>query len=159
MVQRTSFLYFWLHCQTVRLHFSGECQTFEPYHPPQSPHLILPESRWTPGNRDLAVCKALSLAPCAFLGNGPAFFLREARHDGQQDFAFTVEGPDAFLFKIDLDAVFLQLPDGGQGVDRVPCKAADGLGDDQVSLARLFDTIYDEPKKCTRPKNRVHLLR
>ena len=30
MVQRTSFLYFWLHCQTVRLHFSGECQTFEP---------------------------------------------------------------------------------------------------------------------------------
>ena len=37
------------------------------------------------GNRDLAVCKALSLAPCAVLRNGPAFFLREARHDGQQD--------------------------------------------------------------------------
>ena len=35
---------------------------------------------------DLAVCKTLSLAPCAVLGNGPAFFLREARHDGQQDF-------------------------------------------------------------------------
>ena len=30
------------------------------------------------GNRDLAVCKALSLAPCAVLGNGPAFLLREA---------------------------------------------------------------------------------
>jgi len=34
---------------------------------------------------DLAVRKSLSLAPCAVLGNGPAFFLREARHDGQQD--------------------------------------------------------------------------
>ena len=30
------------------------------------------------GNRDLAVCKSLSLAPCAVLRNGPAFFLREA---------------------------------------------------------------------------------
>ena len=37
------------------------------------------------GNRDLAVCKAFSLTPRAVLGNGPAFFLREARHDGQQD--------------------------------------------------------------------------
>ena len=59
-------------------------------------------------NRDLTVCKAFSLAPCAVLGNGPAFFLREARHDGQQDFSLTVEGPDAFLLKIDLDAVFLK---------------------------------------------------
>ena len=39
------------------------------------------------------------------------------------------------LLEIDLDAVFLQLPDGGQGIDRVPRKAADGLGDDQVDLA------------------------
>jgi len=30
---------------------------------------------------DLAVCKTLSLAPRAVLGDGPTFFLREARHD------------------------------------------------------------------------------
>ena len=76
---------------------------------------------------------------------GPAFFLREARHDGQQNFAFAVEGPDVFFLKIDLDAVFLQLPDGGQGVDRVPRKAADRLGDDQVDLAvhRIRDHAFE----------------
>ena len=84
-------------------------------------------------DRDLAVCKTLSLAPCAVLGNGPAFFLRKARHDGQQDFSLAVKGPDVFLLEIDLDAVFLQLPDGGQGVNRVPRKTADGLGDDSSS--------------------------
>ena len=62
-------------------------------------------------DRDLAICKTLSLAPCAVLGNGPAFFLREARHDGQQDFAFAVKGPDVFLLKVDLDAVFLEFWD------------------------------------------------
>ena len=64
------------------------------------------------------------LAPRAVLGNGPAFFLREARHDGQKDFAFTIEGLDVFFFKIDLDTVFLRLPDGGQGINCVPHKAA-----------------------------------
>ena len=124
------------------------------------PHWCLPAGVGTPSSvsvlampcgvmplrdRDLAVCKALSLAPCAVLGDGPAFFLREARHDGQQDFAFTVEGPDVFLLEIDLDAVFLQLSDGGQGVDCVPRKAADGLGDDQVDLAvhRIRDHAFE----------------
>ena len=34
---------------------------------------------------DLLCDRILPLAPCAVLGNGSAFFLREARHDGQQD--------------------------------------------------------------------------
>ncbi|MBQ1491241.1 MAG: hypothetical protein IIZ39_04720 [Blautia sp.] len=34
---------------------------------------------------NLAICKTLSLALHAVLGNGPTFFLSEARHDGQQD--------------------------------------------------------------------------
>ena len=56
-----------------------------------------------------------------------------------------LEGPDVFFLKIDLDAVFLQLPDGGQGVDRVPRKAADRLGDDQVDLAvhRIRDHAFE----------------
>ena len=35
----------------------------------------------------------------------------------------------------------LQLPDRRQGVNRVPGKAADRLGDDEVYFARLFDTM------------------
>ena len=41
-------------------YMGGECQTFEPYHPPQSPHLILPESRWTPLWRFLPLVRMAS---------------------------------------------------------------------------------------------------
>ena len=43
-----------------------------------------------------------------------------------------VKGPDVFLFKIRLNALVLQLADGGQAVDCVSGKAADGLGDDEI---------------------------
>lgn len=86
-------------------------------------------------NRDLAVCKALSLTPCAVLGNAAAFFLSQGGHDGQQQFAFAIECPDVLFFKIDLNTGFLELADGGQAVYGVSGKSADRLGDDEVNFA------------------------
>lgn len=83
----------------------------------------------------LAVGKPLSLTPGHILRNGTAFFLRKARHDGQQQFAFAVKGVDVFFFKIDLYAFFLQLADGDQAVDRISGKSADRFRDDEVHLA------------------------
>ncbi|MDY6320961.1 MAG: hypothetical protein SPL44_08150, partial [Bacteroidales bacterium] len=87
------------------------------------------------GNRDLAVCESLPLAPGAVLGNGSGFLLCEARHDGDQELSFAVEGPDVFLFKVALDSLVLEVSDGSQGIDRVPGKSADRLCDDQVNLS------------------------
>lgn len=44
------------------------------------------------------------------------------------------------FLKIALDAVFLELADGGQAVHRVPGKPADALGHDEVHLNVVFDT-------------------
>ena len=85
-------------------------------------------------DRNLAVCKALSLSPCAVLGNAAAFLLRQRAHDGNEQLALAVESPDILLFKIALDAFFLELSDGRQAVHGVAGKAADALGDDQVNL-------------------------
>ena len=86
------------------------------------------------GNGNLAVCKPLTLAPGTVLGNAAAFFLGKRGHDRQHQFALAVEGPDVFLFKVDLNTLVLQPADGGQAVDRVSGKTADGLGDDEVNL-------------------------
>ena len=67
-------------------------------------------------NTDLSVCKALSLAPSAVLGNAAAFFLCQRGHDGKQQLALTVESPDVLFFKIDLNTGLLELADGGQAV-------------------------------------------
>ena len=97
------------------------------------PHVVAQKS--LERNRDLAVCKPLPLAPCAVLGNGPGLFLRQRGHDRQQKFTLAVEGPDVFFFKIDLDVVLLEFPDGSQAIDCVSGKAADRLRDNQVDLA------------------------
>ena len=76
-------------------------------------------------NSDLTVCKALSLAPRAVLGNAATFFLRKAGHDGQEQFALAIKGPDVFFFKIHLDAFFLELANGSQAIDCVSSKSAD----------------------------------
>ena len=47
---------------------------------------------------------------------------------------------DILLFKINLYAFFLQLPDGGKAVDRVTGKSADRLGHDKVQLNVVYDT-------------------
>ena len=51
------------------------------------------------------------------------------------DIALAVKCPDVLLFKIALDAVFLELADGGQAVHRVPGKPADALGHDEVDAS------------------------
>lgn len=60
---------------------------------------------------------------------------RQRGHDRQQKLTLAVEGPDVFFFKIDLDVVLLEFPDGSQAIDCVSGKAADRLRDNQVDLA------------------------
>ena len=86
------------------------------------------------GHGDLPVSKSLSLAPRAVFRDAPALFLGQAGHDRQQQFALGIKGPYPFFFKIDLDAVLFQLPDGRQAVYGIPGEAADRLCDNQVDL-------------------------
>jgi hypothetical protein len=53
---------------------------------------------------DLAVCKAFPLSLGDIFGNGTAFFLGKARHDGQQQFTLAVKGVDVLFFKVDFYA-------------------------------------------------------
>ena len=87
-------------------------------------------------NRHLAVRHPFAMPPGDVLGNAPAFLLRKAGHDGYQEFAFAVERPDVFFFKVALGSVCLQVPDGGKAVHRVPGETADALRYDEVDLAR-----------------------
>ena len=84
------------------------------------------------GHGDLPVSKSLSLAPRAVFRDAPALFLGQAGHDRQQQFALGIKGPYPFFFKIDLDAVLFQLPDGRQAVYGIPGEAADRLCDNDV---------------------------
>ena len=90
-----------------------------------------------PAERDahLAVCEPLPHAPGTVFGNAPALLLRQRGHDGDEQLALGIEGPDVLLLKITLAAVLLQLPYGGKAVDRVPCEPRHALGDDEVDAA------------------------
>ncbi len=70
------------------------------------------------GDGHLAIRKTLALSPGAVLRNGAALFLGKAAHDGQEKLVFGIKCPYVFLFKIKLRPVFLQMPDGGEEVDR-----------------------------------------
>lgn len=72
---------------------------------------------------DFAVCKALARPPSDVVGNGTAFFLSDTGHDGNEQLAFTVQCIYALLLKVNRNAAFLQLADGGQGIDRVSGEA------------------------------------
>lgn len=48
---------------------------------------------------DLPIGKPFSLAPGDIFGYGAAFFLRKARHNGQQQFALAVKGVDVLFSK------------------------------------------------------------
>ena len=85
---------------------------------------------------DLAVSKPLTMPPGRVLRDGPAFFLGQGTHDGDEQLALGIEGPDVFLLKVHLDAVILELPDGCQAVDRIPGETADGFRNDEVDFAR-----------------------
>lgn len=96
------------------------------------PHVVAEEPFERNGH--LAVSEPLSLTPGAVLRDRTAFFLGKRGHDGQQKFAFAVERPDVLFLEIDLNAMLLQLADGGEAVDRVAGEMADRLCDDQVDL-------------------------
>lgn len=84
---------------------------------------------------DFPVGEALSLPPGNVFGDAAAFLLGKARHDGDEQFPFGVEGHDILFLKEALATGLLQLADGGQTVYGVPGKTADGLGDDKVDLS------------------------
>ena len=86
------------------------------------------------GNRHLAVRHALPMPPGDVFRNAPAFLLREAAHDRDEQFAFGIERPDVFLLEKDLGVVLLQLPDGRKAVHGVSGETADAFRDDQVDF-------------------------
>lgn len=83
---------------------------------------------------DLSIGKPFSLSPGNILGYGAAFFLCQARHDGEQQFALAVKGVNVLLFKVDFYAFFFQLADSNQAVDRISGEAANRLCDDEVDF-------------------------
>lgn len=83
---------------------------------------------------DLSIGKPFSLSPGNILGYGAAFFLCQARHDGEQQFALAVKGVDVLFFEVDFYAFFFQFADGNQAVNRVSGEAADRLCDDEVDF-------------------------
>lgn len=98
------------------------------------------------GNADLAVGEPLPLSPGNVFGDAAAFLLGKARHDGDEQFPFGVEGHDIFFLEEAFTAGFFQSADGGQTVYGVPGKTADGLGDDKVDLSGKG--IPDHPVKA-----------
>ena len=86
-------------------------------------------------NADFSICKTLALAPCHVVGNGAAFFLSNAGHDGDQQLALSIQRIDALFFKIYCNPAFLELADGSQGINRISGKAGDGLCENQVDLS------------------------
>ena len=106
------------------------------------PFLPLPVyEEGTVGQADLAVRKPLPLPPCHVFGNGAGLFLRQRGHDGDEELALGVQRVDILFLEVDLHAFLLQLPNRGEAVHRVPCKPAHGLGDDEVYVNAVFDTI------------------
>ena len=76
------------------------------------------------GQGDLAVCHTLALPPSHVLRNGAAFFLCQAAHNGNQQFALAVEGVNIFFLKPNLATDLFQFANGGQAVNRVSGKTA-----------------------------------
>ena len=56
---------------------------------------------------DLSIRKPLPLSPGHVLRNGAAFFLCQARHDGEQQFALAVKGVDVLFFGVYLNKKLL----------------------------------------------------
>ena len=75
---------------------------------------------------DLPIGEALSLPPGDIFGDAAAFLLGKARHDGDEQFPFGVEGHDILFLEEALTASLLQLADGGQTVYGVPGETAGG---------------------------------
>ena len=87
------------------------------------------------GHVELPLGHAFPPAPLGVLGYGPALFLGQGGHDGDEEFPRGVQRFDALFLKLHLDALFLQLSNRGQAVHRVPGKPANGFCKNQVNLA------------------------
>ena len=98
------------------------------------------------GHGYLAVRDAPAPAPGHVLRNAAAFFLGKAGHDVDHQLSLAVQGVDVLLFKRNPDPFFLQLPDGGQAVHRVPGEAADAFCNNPVDLPS--QRIRDQPVKA-----------
>ena len=61
--------------------------------------------------------------------------MRQRAHDGDEELAFGVEGPDAFFLEEDLHAFVFEGSNGGERVDGIAGEPGHTLGDDQVDLA------------------------
>ena len=83
---------------------------------------------------DFPIREPFPVPPRDVFGDGAGFFLREAGHDGDQQFTFGVEGSDVLLFEEHLHPGVLQRAHGGQGVDGVAGEPGHALGDDQINL-------------------------
>ena len=59
----------------------------------------------------------------------------EATHDGDEQFAFRVQGPNVFFLKEHFDACFFELAHMRERVDGVAGETRDTLGEDQVDIA------------------------
>ena len=86
------------------------------------------------GNTHLAISEPLPMAPGDVFRNAPAFFLCQAAHDGDEQFALGIERPDIFLLEINLDALVLELAYRCQAVHGISSKAADRFRDDEVDF-------------------------
>ena len=75
------------------------------------------------------------MTPGYILRDGTAFFLGQAGHNRDEKFALAVQGVDVLLFKVDLDALLLELSHRNEAVHRVSGKSADRLGDNEVNLS------------------------
>lgn len=84
---------------------------------------------------DFTVGEPFPLSPSDILGNGAAFLLGKARHDGDEQFPFGVEGHDVLFLEEALTAGLLQLADGGQAVHGISRESAYTLGHNQVDFS------------------------
>lgn len=84
---------------------------------------------------DFTVGEPFPLSPSDILGNGAAFLLGKARHDGDEQFPFGVEGHDVLFLEEALTAGLFQLADGGQAVHGISRESAHTLGHNQVDFS------------------------
>src|SRR5699024_6774943 len=70
------------------------------------------------------------------LGEGLAFLLCKARHDGKQNLALGIHRVDVFLLKIYGDVLFFKLSDVFKAIQCISGKSANGLGNYHVNSAR-----------------------
>lgn len=77
------------------------------------------------GNTHFTISEPLPRAPGDVFRNAPAFFLCQAAHDGDEQFALGIERRDIFLLEIYLDALILEIAYRCQAVYGISGEAAD----------------------------------